>query len=380
MSIQDRLSELEELNARLTAALDEKTRAQQARAHADAHFRASFESAAVGQVHYDPVTGVIIRANRAYAAMLGYTPEELVGRLGSDFTYPADKERESYRRMISGAVEGYAREKRSVRRAGTPIWTRISASLVRHPDSGEPLLAMAIVEDVVERHKAQIALRQAKQDLEAVVEQRTTALAQRDLLLREVYHRVKNNLQIVDSMLLMQGRRLADPEAKTALDSLRARIFALGLVHHQLMGSKDLETIDIAPFLDELSRHLLAGEGEAGIRMSVTAEPLRIGLAVGIPLGLLATELVTNSIKHAFGGPEVVRSGAIEVALEAPAPGKVLLRVADNGCGYDAAAKDQAGVGVGLIRGLVGQMKGQLTISTEGGTCVEIIVPASGLP
>ena len=88
------------------AALEEKTLAEQARAHADAHFRASFESAAVGQVHYDPFTGLIIRANPAYAAMLGYTPEELVGRLGSDFTYPEDKQREGYQRLVSGSVEG----------------------------------------------------------------------------------------------------------------------------------------------------------------------------------------------------------------------------------------------------------------------------------
>jgi len=377
MSIHDRIVELEDLNAALTAALEEKTLAEQARAHADAHFRASFESAAVGQVHYDPFTGLIIRANPAYAAMLGYTPEELVGRLGSDFTYPEDKQREGYQRMVSGSVEGYAREKRYVRRDGTLIWGRVSASLVRDPASGEPLLAMAIVEDIDKGHRAQIALRDAKRDLEVVVEERTAALAQRDLLLREVYHRVKNNLQIVDSMLLMQGRMLADAQARAALENLRARVYALGLVHHQLMGSKDLETFDIAPFLEELTRHLLAGAGGAEISLSVRAAPLRVGLDFAIPLGLLVTELVTNSIKHAFDGP-----GAIEVVLETPTPQEMLLRVADNGRGYDPAPAPGAtpSIGASLVDGLVGQMNGRLTIQTEGGTCTEIRLPTPGLP
>ncbi len=374
MSIHTRLSELEELNMRLAAALEDKTRAQQTQARADAHFRASFESAAVGQVHYDPVTGVIIRANQAYADMLGYTPEDLVGRLGSDFTFHEDKERGSYQRLVAGSLETYAREKRYVRRDGALIWGRVSASLVRDPDTGEPLMAMAIVEDIDERHRAQVALREAKHDLEIVVEQRTAALAQRDLLLREVYHRVKNNLQIIDSMLLMQGRRLADPDAKGALETLRSRVYALGLVHHQLMGSKDLATFDVASFLDELSHHLMDGAARTDISLSVRAEPLQVGLDIGIPLGLLVTELVTNSIKHAFDG----ETGAIEVALEAPTPDEILLRVSDNGRGYDPAMREPDGrlsIGASLIEGLVRQMNGQLTISVDAGTRTEIRAP-----
>jgi len=370
-----RLSELEDLNARLTAALAEKTRAEQAQAHSEAHFRASFESTAVGQVHYDPVTGVIIRANQAYAAMLGYEPDELVGRLGSDFTYPDDKDGAPYRSMLSGAVEGYAREKRYLRRDGTPVWGRVSASLVRAPGSNTPLLAVAVVEDVDEAYKAQIALQQAKQDLEVVVEERTAALGQRDLLLREVYHRVKNNLQIVDSLLLMQARRLTDPDAKAALENLRGRVFALGLVHHQLMGSKDLETFDIAPFLEELSRHLLEGAGGTEVSLSVRAAPLKVGLDFAIPLGLLVTELVTNSMKHAFGGGP----GAIEVTLEDAETGHLVLQVADNGRGYDPAAAGGSAPSLGatIIEGLVRQLKGALTISTrDGGVRSLVRLPA----
>jgi PAS domain S-box-containing protein len=368
-----RLGELEVLNAQLTAALEERTAAEQARALSDAHFRAGFESDAVGQVHYDPVTGLIIRANRCYAAMLGYAPEELVGRLGSEFTYPDDKSREPYDRMLGGGVETYSREKRYVRRDGSPVWGRVSASMVRLPGSGEPLLAVAIVEDIDERKKAQLALEEAKQDLELVVEERTAALAQRDVLLREVYHRVKNNLQVVDGLLLMQSRRLADPEARTALDSLRSRVFALGLVHHQLMGSQDLETFDIAPFLEELSRHLLDDGGGRGVALEIRSAPLRVGLDFAIPLGLLVTELVTNSLKHAF--PE--GGGVIEVDLQPDAGDQLVLSVRDDGVGYDTAAKPgPASLGGTIIDGLVRQLRGVMTVSAGAGTCTVVRLPA----
>ena len=215
-------------------------------------------------------------------------------------------------------------------------------------------------------------------ELQDVNARLTAALAQRDLLLREVYHRVKNNLQIVDGLLIMQARRLADPDAKAALENLRGRIYALGLVHHQLMGSKDLETFDIAPFLEELSRHLLEGAGGSGISLSVRAAPLRVGLDFAIPLGLLVTELVTNSMKHAFSGG----GGAIEVALEEAEAGQLELRVADNGKGYDPAASGDAAASLGatIIAGLVRQLKGVLTVSVNGGAQSVIRLPAPVQP
>lgn len=217
-------------------------------------------------------------------------------------------------------------------------------------------------------------LARAKHDLEIVVEERTAALAQRDLLLREVYHRVKNNLQVVDSLLLLQARRLSDPEARTALENLRSRVYALGLVHHQLMGSKDLETFEIAPFLQELSKHLLEGVGKAEVSLSVHASPLKVGLDFAIPLGLLVTELVTNSMKHAFsGGP-----GAIEVTLEEVQAGQMVLRVVDNGRGYDPTVPEgsEPSLGASIIQGLVQQLKGVMTISTDGGTRNVVHLPA----
>jgi PAS domain S-box-containing protein len=365
--VGERIGELERLNAELQLALEEKTAAQEAQAHSDAHFRAAFESDAVGQLHMDPKTGLIIRANRCYAAMLGYEPAEMVGIRGSDLTWPEDKTPEPWARLRDGEVESYSREKRYTRRDGTPVWTRVSASLVRLPGTGAPLLAVAMIEDIDDRKQAELALERARQDLEAMVEQRTAALGQRDVLLREVYHRVKNNLQIVDGLLMMQARRLSEPEARAALGTLRARVYALGLVHHQLMGSSDLETFDIAPFLRELSTHLLEGFGGDAATLSVRATPLKVGLDFAIPLGLLVTELVTNAITH--GG------GSIAVALEADEPDWLTLTVADDGTGRDAAGQENS-LGASIVEGLVQQLKGTMTVSEDGGTRCAVRLPA----
>ena len=184
-----------------------------------------------------------------------------------------------------------------------------------------------VLRDISERHRAQKELQEAKASLEQVVLERTQALAERDLLLREVYHRVKNNLQVVDAMLLMRAVKISNPEAREAFSELRSRVFALGLVHQQLMGSADLKTFDIEPFLKELLTNIMGGSAPAGIKLNVETYPLVVDLDYAIPLGLLVTEIVTNSLKHAFSDGE----GEIAVALRSISGEKVHLTVADNG-------------------------------------------------
>ncbi len=146
--VAERTGQLERANSQLTEALAERSQAQQALARNEAEFRASFEAAAVGKIQTDPITGKYIRVNRAFANMLGYEPEELIGQDGWGFTWPEDRDdgREGYARLLSGEVSTYHREKRYLKRDGQPVWGRLSGSIVRDPETNEPLLSIGVVE------------------------------------------------------------------------------------------------------------------------------------------------------------------------------------------------------------------------------------------
>jgi PAS domain S-box-containing protein len=218
------------------------------------------------------------------------------------------------------------------------------------------------------------ALKAANDKLEQLVADRTAALTQRDLLLREVYHRVKNNLQVVDGLLLLHSRKLSDPDAVTAIEGLRKRVYAIGLVHHQLMGSSDLKTFDVGAFLRDLVAHLQQGAPDA-IALRIETAPLSVDLDFAVPLGLLVTELITNALKHAFPGGV----GEVRVALEAPLEGEILLRIADNGVGFsDPTGTPTPSLGLTIVKGLVRQLRGRIRSSQENGVCWEARFPVPG--
>jgi PAS domain S-box-containing protein len=379
--VAEQTARLTQTATQLTQALEERTGALRDLARNEAQFRASFEAAAVGKAQVDFASACFLRVNPAFADMLGYEPEDLVGRNVWEFTWPDDRpgDQAEYARFLAGEVSVYRREKRYLRRDGQPVWGRISGALVRSPETGQPTMMVAVIENIDEKHKAELALQEAKRDLEIVVAERTAALQQRDILLREVYHRVKNNLQIVDGLLTLQARRLADPDARAALQGLRQRVFALGLVHHQLMGSANLKSFDIAPFLRELSSNIAEGGSERNINVSVEAIPLDVGLDFAIPLGLLVTELVTNSIKHAF--PD--KAGNVSVTLQRNDEGKIVLVVADDGRRRAADTLSEPfkpGLGTGIISGLVAQLGGTMTTRNDNGTRTEIRVAEPKAP
>jgi two-component sensor histidine kinase len=150
-------------------------------------------------------------------------------------------------------------------------------------------------------------------------------------------------------------------------------VFALGLVHQQLMGSADLKTFDIGPFLAKLAANVIGAAADDRIRMTVDACPLKVGLDFAVPLGMVVTEIVTNSLKHAF--PE--GAGEVAVTLRPGAGDRVVLTVADNGRGQAVApaGPERTGLGSSIVRKLVAQLAGEMNVRYEFGTITEISVP-----
>jgi two-component sensor histidine kinase len=203
------------------------------------------------------------------------------------------------------------------------------------------------------------------------------SLAQKEMLVREIHHRVKNNLQLVMSLLNLHARRIRDPRAEVAFAEARSRINALATLHRRLYESESLQEIDLKWFLEDLCAELRRGGLSRGrhVELSVNSPSEVIGPEVAVPLGLLVTEAITNAYKHAFNERA---GGHIDVQVTRDSPTGLVLAVSDDGAGFDPASGSTDGNGLGrsLIEAFVRQLRGELEILSEQGTMVRVRFPA----
>lgn len=203
------------------------------------------------------------------------------------------------------------------------------------------------------------------------------SLAQKEVLVREIHHRVKNNLQLVMSLLNLHARRIRDPRAELAFAEARSRINALATLHRRLYESESLQEVDLKWFLEDLCAELRRGGLSRGRQVElITNSPNEvIGPEIAVPLGLLVTEAITNAYKHAF----TQRSGGhIYVEVQRLSPETLALTVRDDGSGFDpAAGEDGNGLGRSLIEAFVRQLRGELEINASAGTSLVVRFPAN---
>jgi len=197
------------------------------------------------------------------------------------------------------------------------------------------------------------------------------ALAERDTLLSEVHHRVRNNLQVITSFLNLQMSKHGPGEARDVLREAQARIQALALVHNQLYRESNLDQIDVARLLPSLSQNVIKIYGamdRVTVSTALFAWPLTVARAS--PLALLVTEAVTNALKHGF--PDG-RSGTIRLEAR-QADGRAVLRIADDGVGMAEGerAVGQRSIGLDVMQALAAQLDARLEIRSEEGVVVEL--------
>jgi two-component sensor histidine kinase len=193
------------------------------------------------------------------------------------------------------------------------------------------------------------------------------SLDQKDTLMREIHHRVKNNLQIITSLLNMQQRALTDPAAREAMADTRQRITALALIYRALYQSPDLRSVDVRQFLEELIGQISAGDGARPntIRTELAANDLEIDPDKLAPLALFAVEAIANARKHKFADG----AGLIRVTFKV-APEEVTLEISDNGL-RETADEANEGVGRTLMSAFARQLRGKMDFQiTEGGGAV----------
>jgi two-component sensor histidine kinase len=199
-------------------------------------------------------------------------------------------------------------------------------------------------------------------------------LAQKDGLMREIHHRVKNNLQVITSLLNMQQRALTDPAARAAMSDTRQRIGALALIYRALYQGPDLKTVDLCSFLEELIAQIMQSDGghSAMIRTELKADTLIIDPDKLAPLALFAVEAISNAQKHAFGPA----GGALQVRFTLQGD-EACLEIADDG-GKALAAQMGEGVGHTLMTAFARQLRGRCEIAQNdrGGISARLIFPA----
>jgi two-component sensor histidine kinase len=246
-------------------------------------------------------------------------------------------------------------------------------------------------EEIAGRKRAQEGLRWANLDLEARVKKRTKDLfvvngelmqtnlnleeflQEKEVLLKEIHHRVKNNLQVIVSLLKMQARGLTDPETINALDNSKTRVQAMALIHEKLYQSKSLAKIDFGDYIKNLTTDLFrVYQRKLGaIQLDFQLDNIALGLDQAVPCGLILNELVTNAMKYAFPNGQ---KGTIWIELR-DKPGQMLsLQVADDGVGIptDFDIDKTKTLGLQLVNSLVSQLDGKLEVERSERTLFRI--------
>jgi two-component sensor histidine kinase len=222
----------------------------------------------------------------------------------------------------------------------------------------------------------------AKEELEQRVQERTAslenALAQKDVLFRELNHRVKNNLQMVSSLLRLQASRSLDAKMTDGMQSCLSRIQAMGVIHELLYRNDTLKQLDFGQYLKVLCARLTDAYGEGDrVPVRVESERAELDLNAAVPLALFVNELVSNAFKHAFPGG---RRGSITVSFRQRGS-QYVLGISDDGVGFDAEKARTGSLGLDLARGWARQIGGTLTqADCERGAAFVLEFPVAAEP
>ena len=199
------------------------------------------------------------------------------------------------------------------------------------------------------------------------------ALSEKDLLLREIHHRVKNNLQLVSSLLTLQGRSIDDEMAQQAIREGQSRVRSMALIHQDLYNKENLMDIGVKQYVEKLTQELFDTYrvDKNRIILQMDVQDMELDVDTLVPLGLIINELITNSLKYAF--PEG-RKGNLLLSLS-KTEGLLYLRVSDDGVGYDFNKVKSNSFGSTLINALTEQLEGTIETFSQNGTRIEITVP-----
>jgi len=359
-------------------------------------YRGLYENAHDAILIITPEDEKILDANQRACELYGFDRSEFIGMSLEPISKDKMKGKQEIKKtMEMGRYHNF--ETVQYRKNGTKIFLEINASVV---DFKGQKAILSINRDITERKRAEEELKKYHQHLEDMVKKRTTELTQaniqlkkeikerkqaeeqiiaslgeKEVLLKEIHHRVKNNLQIISSLLHLQSGYIKEKNALDVFKNSRERVYAMALIHEKLYESKDLSKIDFREYIHTLIMYLFDSyslkSGQVQLKMQI--ENVVLDIETAIPLGLIINELVSNSLKHAFPAS---RKGELQVNLRESEDEEYdyTLIVRDNGVGFPDHLDFHAGdsLGIVLVHSLVKKLKGVIDMEKKVGTSVTI--------
>jgi PAS domain S-box-containing protein len=289
-------------------------------------------------------------------SLLGRDPKELIGQPCTEFVAPEDRDLVLSMLDSPGENSTKAVTVRCCRKDGSNAWAEVKVSRLETSTWAQPMIVITLHDVTAHREHDQ---------------QMQSSLREKEVLLREVYHRVKNNLQVIQSLLKMSARTLPTGEMRDLMTDTIQRVHAMALVHERLYQMDDLAHVSLSSYLLDLFDGALSSSSlqPGQIHIGLDAEEILLDLDGAIPFGLLLNELLSNSLKHGFPGG---RTGTVDVSIHRIS-GAVQMVVKDDGIGlpehFNAAACTS--MGMKLAGSLAHQLGGSLIFSADNGCRVE---------
>ena len=348
-------------NGAICTVIDQTKRkeAEQALSRSEAYYRTIFENTGTATIIIS-ADGTITMANKKTESLIGYKVAEVENKMKwMDFVDPDDLERMTrFHQMrrdpdmdVPGEYEFQLIDKKENKKQ-----VMLFASII--PGTTDSVVSLL---DITERKKSEVAIKQS--------------LNEKELLLKEIHHRVKNNMQIISSLLNLQRSYIKDDKADHLLKESQGRVKSMALVHEKLYQTDDLARINVAEYIRSLTMNIFHSYSvKPGIVLRLDIGDVFFDIDTSVPLGLMINELVSNSLKYAFPHQD---EGKVFISLRKESDeGKYLLRVGDDGVGFpeDLDFHETHSLGLQLVNTLVNQLDGSIELVKSNGTCFQIII------
>lgn len=332
----------------------EHKQAEEALRESEARYRGLVESAK-DMIFTLSDEGLITSLNPAFETITGWPRSKWMGKHLGHLVHPDDLSlMMEFDRCFSNEPQPSSIEMRILSK--THEYLIMDVSMVPQTWNGKVVRCLGLARDITKRRKNEEKLKDS--------------LKEKEILLREIHHRVKNNMQVISGLLILQEELSDDEKVIGMLKNSQNRIASMALIHEKLYKSENLSKIDFKEYVDELVSGLFESYmvSESKIALDVTVENISLGIDLAIPCGLIINELVTNSLKYAF--PDG-KNGEIKIALHSIGDNMIELLVQDNGVGIpdDLDFRKTHTLGLHIVNLLVeNQLHGEITMNSDRGT------------